>query len=130
MGKDMNDYTRQIEQRNIWIAILLSVITCGIYALYWMFVLTQDWNTVTEAQGQKPGTTPGLVVILSIVTCGLYSIYYWYYLSKRVARVRDRNGNALEDDTLLCVILSVLGLGVISAAIQQNNLNMFVEYGM
>ena len=126
----MDTYTKQIKQRSIWVGILLTIITCGIYYLYWLFVLTDDWNLITEAQGQRPGTTPGLVVILTLITCGLYGIYYWYYLSKRVARVADRNGNALEDDTLLCVILCLFGLGFISAAIQQNNLNMSVDYGM
>ena len=31
-----------IKQRNIGICILLSIVTCGIYGLYWFVVLTDD----------------------------------------------------------------------------------------
>lgn len=33
-----------IKQRNIGICILLSIVTCGIYGLYWFVVLTDDIN--------------------------------------------------------------------------------------
>lgn len=34
-----------IKQRNIGICILLSIVTCGIYGLYWFVVLTRRYQS-------------------------------------------------------------------------------------
>lgn len=34
-----------IQQRNIAMCIILSIVTCGIYGLYWYACLTNDTNT-------------------------------------------------------------------------------------
>ena len=59
-----------VKQRSVGLCIVLSVITCGIYGLYWLVCLNNDANTVTG----KPGTDGGMVLLLTIVTCGLYGI--------------------------------------------------------
>jgi len=32
--------------------LLLSIVTCGIYAFYWIYVMVMDGNTHVEAQVQ------------------------------------------------------------------------------
>lgn len=56
---------------------LLTLVTCGIYDLYFIYKLIQDVNTVCSGDGKE---TPGLgsYILLSLVTCGIYA-YYWYY---------------------------------------------------
>ncbi len=56
---------------------LLTLVTCGIYDLYFIYKLAQDVNTTCNGDGKE---TPGLAsyFFLSLVTCGIYS-YYWYY---------------------------------------------------
>ncbi|MDD5749059.1 MAG: DUF4234 domain-containing protein [Actinomycetota bacterium] len=39
-----------IPERNFAIYVLLSFLTCGIFGLYWMYVLIEDGNTHFEAQ--------------------------------------------------------------------------------
>lgn len=56
---------------------LLTLVTCGIYDLYFIYKLAQDVNITCNGDGKE---TPGLAsyFLLSLVTCGIYS-YYWYY---------------------------------------------------
>ena len=67
-----------IERRNIAVCIVLTLVTCGIYGIYWIVCLTNDVNTVS---GDVNGTSGGMVVLLTIVTCGIYGIY-WAYISR------------------------------------------------
>ena len=62
-----------ITKRSIGVAILLSIVTCGIYGIYWMVVVTDDTN---KAINDPNGTSGGIAVLLSIVTCGIYGIYW------------------------------------------------------
>ena len=36
-----------IERRNIAVCIVLTLVTCGIYGIYWIVCLTNDVNTVS-----------------------------------------------------------------------------------
>lgn len=37
-----------VKERNIVVCILLSIITCGIYAIYWFITLTDDTSKLQE----------------------------------------------------------------------------------
>ena len=69
--------------------ILLSIITLGIYGLYYIYILADDVNTMCADDGKK---TAGLFmyILLSIVTCGIYSIVWWYGVCERVGRAAAR----------------------------------------
>ena len=116
--------------RNIALAIIFSIITFGIYHLYWIYQLVKSWNYISESQGRRPGMSPGLVIVLSIVTFGIFNIYYWYRISLQIAELDDRNGEPLEDHSIICLLFSLFGLGIVSAAIVQNTLNFYLDYQM
>ena len=40
-----------MKQRNIVVCILLSLVTCGIYGIYWMIVLNDETNALSGRQG-------------------------------------------------------------------------------
>ena len=64
-----------IQQRNIAVCIILSIVTCGIYGIYWFIVLSNDTNTVSNAQNATSG---GVAFLLSLVTCNIYGLYWAY----------------------------------------------------
>ena len=55
-------------QRNIALAIVLSIVTCGIYGIYWMIKVVDELN---EASNNQNGTSGGMVFLLSLVTCSI-----------------------------------------------------------
>ena len=62
-----------LTKKNIALCIVFSVITCGLYSLYWLYCLAEDVNWLTGREGAMSG---GMVLLLTIVTCGIYGIYW------------------------------------------------------
>ncbi len=104
-----------MRERNIGVCIVLTIVTCGIYGLYWLVCLADDINSLTN----KNGMSGGMVLLLSIVTCGIYSLY-WMYVSG--AAIDEYKGT--HDYTgIIYLVLSILGFGIVSYALMQNELN-------
>ena len=61
-----------IQQRNIAVCIILSIVTCGIYGIYWFIVLSNDTNTVSNAENATSG---GVAFVLSLITCNILRFY-------------------------------------------------------
>ena len=109
-----------MRERNIAVAIVLSIITCGIYAIYWFIVLTDDAR-LTSGDQQAP--SGGIAFLLTLVTCGIYGLYWAYRMGKTITTAESKNGIAPEDNSVLYLILQLVGLGIINYALMQNSLN-------
>lgn len=109
-----------ITNRSIPLAIILSLVTCGIYLFYWQAKLTDETN---ELLGKTNATSGILAVILTIVTCCIYGIYWAYKIGENVDSLKGKNG----DTGILYVILFFLGLGIIPMALAQDAINDKVE---
>jgi hypothetical protein len=107
-----------LEKRNIGICVLLSIVTCGVYSLYWFYCIASD---IYRAGGEE--NKAGMDLVLGIVTCGIYLIYIYYIYGKKMDYIRERYGIPARNDSILYVILSIFGLGIITHAIIQHNLN-------
>jgi hypothetical protein len=107
-----------IQKRSIGMAIVLGIITCGIYFIYWEFKI---WDSLYRATNRP--SSAGVDVLLGIVTCGIYMIYMMYKGGKMEAEAYAMYGLAEKDEAALYLILSIFGLGVVALAIMQNNIN-------
>lgn len=118
-----NGYTRPlVENRSIALSIILSIITCGIYGLFWYAFMTNDANKVS---GEYDSTSGGLTILYSLLTCGLYKIYWSYKVGKQLYNAGSNYGKDISDNSILYLILSLFGLSIISDALIQNDLNSF-----
>ena len=72
-----------IKKRGIVSLILLSIITFGIYGLYWIYSLAKDVNVICAGDGKK---TSGLIkyLLLGIITFGIYDLVWIYMLGDRL----------------------------------------------
>ena len=109
-----------IEQRNIALCIILSIVTCGIYGLYWIYKLTEDVNKLT---GDPNATSGGMVILLSIITCNIYMWYWLYKQGDAIDQVKASRGLSSGNSGILYLILAIFGLGIVSYALMQNELN-------
>lgn len=109
-----------IERRNIAVCIVLTLVTCGIYGIYWIVCLTNDVNTVS---GDVNGTSGGMVVLLTIVTCGIYGIYWAYKQGEKLDFTKNNRGILSSNSGVLYLILQIFGFGIIAYALMQNELN-------
>lgn len=118
-----NGYTRSlVKNRSIALSIILSIITCGIYGLFWYAFMVDDANKVS---GEYDSTSGGLTILYSLLTCGLYKIYWSYKVGKQLYNAGSNYGKDISDNSILYLILSLFGLSIISDALIQNDLNSF-----
>lgn len=126
-GFDYNNYATQqgpaiylnttgLRQRNLALAIILSLVTCGLYTIYWFIVLTDETNQMTGRQY----ASGGVALLLSIVTCGIYGIYWNYKLGEKVDVIK---GNPNGSSGILFLILSIFGLSFVNFIIAQDAMN-------
>lgn len=96
------------EDRSIWMYILLSIVTCGIYSLYFVYKLIEDVNIAMAGDGEE---TAGIVkyILLSIITCGIYGWYWEYCLGNRLANNASRYGMQFQENGTTVLLWTVLG---------------------
>lgn len=119
--------TGVVKEKSIGLCVVLSLVTCGIYSIYWLYTIAHDLNDLCESQNQEKGAEPGLVVVLSIVTCGIYLLYYLWKAGKMVSSLTRINGHHPSDDSIVLMVLSILQLSLVSYCILQSHINGFAK---
>ena len=96
------------EDRGIVKYVLLSIITCGIYAWWFTYRLAQDMNVVCDGDGDK---TPGLLtyILLSIVTLGIYSYWWHYKIGNRLQANAGRYGLQFQENGTTVLMWDIFG---------------------
>ena len=111
-----------INRRNIGVCIVLTMLTCGIYGLYWFYRLTVETNIASGIEEVNPGT----LILLCVATCGIYEIYWAYKMGRQIAIAQNNKGVYSDDKSILYMILRICGLGIVVYALLQSELNSFV----
>ena len=112
-----------IKERNIVVCIVLSIITCGIYGIYWFITLTDD----SARANNDPDFTGVKAFIFTLITCGIYSIYWNYKIGKELYEANQKHGINASDNSVLYLILSIFGLSIITYCLAQNELNVIAK---
>lgn len=107
-------------KRNIALSIIFSIITCGIYSIYWMIKMNDEVN---ELAGETGATSGGMVFLFSLITCGIYSYYWLYKMGERCDTIKNKQGSS----SIVYLILGIFGLSIISYCLIQDSINKAVE---
>ena len=100
--------------------IILSLITCGIYYLFWQerqmkavnYLLDEDKYSFIKW------------FLFTIITCGIYHIYYEYIFGQSIMEAQRRLDRPVSANLhLLSVGLAIFGLNIVADAIQQDEIN-------
>jgi len=110
-------------KRSVGMAVVLSIVTCGIYALYWLYQILSAHYRLND----KPNGA-GMDIVLGIITCGIYSIYLMYKLGKLESETFQEHTSTFKDESVLYLILAIFGLSIVVYAIAQSNLNNLPNY--
>ncbi len=111
-----------MKRRDIAICIILWLVTCGFYGIYWMIVLNDETNALAGRQGQSGG----MVFLLSLITCGIYGLVWLYQMGEAVEQLHEQHGQPRGSAPLLYLLLGVFGFGIVSYALLQNELNQYI----
>lgn len=88
--------------------IIFTIITCGIYNLYFIYKLSEDVNIICAGDGED---TPGLLkyILLSIITCSIYAWYWYYKLGNRLNSNANRYGLQFQENGTTVILWMLLG---------------------
>ena len=109
-----------MRERNIAVSIILTIVTCGIYGIYWFICLTNEVEAASEDRNMASG---GVAFLLTIITCGIYGFYWAYKMGKLLMVAEEKNNLRVTDNSVVYLILQLIGFGIINYALIQNDLN-------
>lgn len=118
-----NNSNLKLPNRNIALAVIFSILTCGIYGIYWFICLTDEANAVSG----ETGPSGGVSFLLTLITCGIYGIYWAYKMGQKLHTAGEKHNKPIGDNSILYLILSIFGLGIVNYCLMQNDLNRFSE---
>ncbi|MBQ8036831.1 MAG: DUF4234 domain-containing protein [Proteobacteria bacterium] len=107
-------------ERNIALIIIFSIISFGIYGI-WYFIKFQ--NDIKDKSGEGFGGWGTFFIIL--LTFGIYGIYWNYATGKRLVKAGVTN----KDNSVLNLILSLVGLGWVNTILWQLAINEKAQSG-
>ncbi len=113
-----------MKQRNLLTIFILSIITCGIYAIYLQVAMPSEY---AGELGERRNVV--LDVILLIFTCGLYGIYLNYLTGAYVNSVAASRNEQTDDLSVLSIILTLCGGSFLVMILLQEKMNAFVTMG-
>lgn len=122
---------KTIEKRNPILVVVLMVITCGLYAIFWYYQIYKELKSFTNTT--PTGNSYWIDFFISIITCGLWGFYVDYKISKQLHEIRKQYNLSGDDSSNIVLILDVGSLFTlyflfaITSAIQQDEWNQILE---
>ena len=113
-----------IQKRNIVVAVILSLVTCGIYGIYWIVKLTDEANQLSK---QQDATSGGIAFLLTLVTCNIYGYFWAYKQGEKLSAVKAARGEVDSNLPVIYLVLQILGLGIVNYCLMQNEINKVAE---
>lgn len=105
----------QIE-KNVGLCIVFSIITCGIYSLYWLYTMVKKIRLLNHDRSSFIGE------YLCLILVPFYVIYWFYTAVPRLYRGAAGKNIYLSDNRTLYLILSIF-VPIAAYAILQADLN-------
>ncbi len=106
-------------------AVILTIVTCGIYNLIWQY---KQMETVNLLLGRQQFSF-WKWFFLTLITCGLYHIFHEYIFGRAISEAQRIHNVELPGENIatLSVVLAIIGLAFISDAIQQREINNTID---
>ncbi len=112
-----------IKERNIFVCILLTFVTCGIYGIYWFCSLVSTVYALDERT-----ESVGVEILLCFVTCGIYFLFVLHKLGVSLNNISQKNNIPSSSSSVLFIVLAIFGLTIVDYCIIQEELNTLARY--
>ena len=103
-----------IEKRNIGTCVILSFVTCGIYAIYWAYKLSVEAVKVKDPS--DPATLESLL-------CIFLPFVGFFLAEKKFSEGCQAIGYPHEDRSIIYLVLGLFGLSIVDLCLMQSDLN-------
>ena len=119
-GRDKEQTSPQIfaiNKRSIGKCIVLSIVTLGIYFIYWEYKLIKNTKAIQKDDSSCAGE------LLCLVLVPFYHLYWWFTRGKIVKDEFTKQDHSAKGNSVAYLILGIFGLNIVSATIMQNDFN-------
>lgn len=111
------DSTIPINKRKIGVSILFSLLTFGIYAIYWKYLLIKNIKAMKKEETNCVGE------ILCLLFVPFYSLYWWFTRGEYIKKEFNKQGYSSHCNGFIYLILGIFCCDIVSMAIMQSNFN-------
>ena len=118
-----NNSNLKLPNRNIALAVIFSILTCGIYGIYWFIVMTDETNMISD----EKNASGGMAFLFTILTCGIYAIYWNFKMGQKLFNAGKKYNKPIGDNSILYLILSLIGFSIVNYCLIQSDLNKFSQ---
>ena len=113
----------KMKKRNIALCVIFSIVTLGIYGLYWFVQITNDVN---ELAGPEKKTSGGAALLPTIVTCGIYGIYWACKMGGVLDKAQTDRGMPAQNRAVVYLILELV-IAPVGWILMQNTINSMID---
>ena len=104
--------------------LILIIITCGLYDLYWNAKQMRTINGLLEREELFFWTW----LFISILTYGIFHLYYEYKMALALMEIQEKYGARVDEHLhIISLLLSLFGFSIVVDAIHQNEINKVYE---
>lgn len=105
-----------LKNRSVALVIVLSLVTCGIYSLYWTYVTMDALD--------KEGQASNMPVIAQFLLCFFYVGYLIFGMNanSNINAIKQSRGIGTSDNQVLWMVLGLV-FPIVLVAIVQNEIN-------
>lgn len=104
--------------------LILTLITCGLFNLYWNYKQMEGCNYLLNRQEFRFVYW----LLFSILTCGLYHIFYQYKMGSAIVEIQQNTNKAVFDSLpILSCLVTIFGLSIIVDCIHQYEINKILD---
>jgi hypothetical protein len=104
--------------------LLLTILTCGIFNLYWNYRQMVACNDLLA----RDEFSFVVWLLLSILTCGLYHLYYQYKMGAAIVEIQYLRGLPVTEHLpVISLVAAVFGVGIVADCIHQLEINRIEE---
>ncbi|MBQ9802165.1 MAG: DUF4234 domain-containing protein [Clostridia bacterium] len=111
-----------LTKRNVAAVVIFSLITFGIYAVWWTYVTCE----ALQQQGRKTSIPPILTTLLMFFYSSAGGALLGYDADDNINAIKRMHGMREEDNKVLWLILGLL-IPVVTIALVQHEINCMID---
>ena len=112
-----------MKKRNIALCVILTIVTLGIYGLYWFVQITNDVNELANPEKKTSG---GAAFLLTILTCNIYGFYWAYKMGGLLDKAQTDRGMPAQNRAVVYLILELI-IAPVGWILMQHTINSMIE---
>lgn len=111
-----------MQKRSVATVIILTLVTCGIYGLYWLYVTADG----LEKEGQTGGTSATVQVVLALFLSVVGYIVFGIAADANLNAIKARRGIPQGDNKVVYILLGLF-VPIVLIGVVQNEINKLVD---